>query len=172
MVAASPSPRDAVHTLRWTANPDVGPKITCKPEDITSTYLQQLIGKGVGTKALLLEYTRIHPAQGRDLMKRVEASNTACTAAFGLVRKGMKMVPPIRESLRVFGMLPHRSEGWVDLYREEEVKQQRMEKLTERALEQSKMLREKSDELKVRGKELKEAVRAVKRKMPEKLDYS
>jgi hypothetical protein len=172
MVAAQPSPPDPVNTLRWSANPGIGPLITCRPDQITATHLQLLIGRGVGTKALLLEYTRIHPNQGRDLLERVEASYTACRAAFGLVRRAMKMVPPIRDTLRVFGMLPDRPQGWVDLYREEEVKKQRVEKLTERALEQSKILREKSDELKVRGRELKEAAKAVKRKMPEKVDYS
>ena len=82
---------------------------------MNSTF-QKLTGGGVGTKALLMEYVRLNPRGGKELLERVERSPSAGKAVFGARTKAWCMVPPLREMLDVCGLLPARPDGWVDLY--------------------------------------------------------
>ena len=64
-------PTDPVTELGWVPDPGVGEMITATPAEINDRLFKRLIGGGVGTKALLLEYVRFNPSKGRDLLIRL-----------------------------------------------------------------------------------------------------
>ena len=165
-------PRDPVRTLAWAPNPDIGPMVTGLAESIMNSTFQKLTGGGVGTKALLMEYVRLNPRGGKELLERVERSPSAGKAVFGARTKAWCMVPPLREMLDVCGLLPARPDGWVDPYRAQELKEKKVAALTGKALEMAKHHKAKMEESKHKYKELKEAAKAARKRAPEKADHS
>ena len=171
-VNAQDCPNDAVRTMAWAANPGVGPMITGQAKDIRCGHFQDIIGDGVGTKALLLEYARLNPQGGRDLLESVEGSLVICRHVFGYVKKAPQLLPPLKKMLDTFGMPPRRPEDWVDLYNIEKRQQEKVEAVTERAVQLSRKLKDKMEECRVRYKGLKEGVKAAKRKAPANPDHT
>ena len=170
-IEAQPSPTDAVRTLSFSANPGVGPILTGLGNEINRTTIQQVTGQGASAKAVLLEYIRLNPQGGKDLMERVESSHAAGKSVFGFMRKAEEFVPLLRTALEVYGMLPSRPDGWVDLYPTGEKVKKRAQRLTDLALERAKQERNKADLSLQRSQILKTTAKAAKRKLPDRIDH-
>jgi hypothetical protein len=77
--------------------------------------LQNITGRGVTAKGLLLEYVRLNPAGGLELLEYVEQGFEYGREVFGY-DKSEEFDAVLRKTLEVYGMMPERPQGWVDPY--------------------------------------------------------
>jgi len=171
-VKAQPSPTDAVRAIRWVPNPDIGPRISGSAMDITLSSIQQTIGKGLGFKAAVMEYSRLNPHSGLDLLTRVESNKPAMKLVFGFRARAQSIVTDLRNMLRTFDMMPERPPNWVDPFQEAKKKEEKITDLAQKALSVSRDLKRKADLQKIRAMELKIAAKEVKKRVPERTDHS
>ena len=132
-----PMPTDATLTAGWAPNPGLEGQLLSEADHINWKSITRLTGDGVGVKALLLEYIRMAPTDGRALLERLEARLGAAKTIFGCLEKANRVVPVIRAMLADFDQMPPRPEGWVDLYREAEATKSEVERIMDMAEEQS-----------------------------------
>jgi hypothetical protein len=166
-----PSPLEPVYGLCLVANPGVGPILSGNADDIDRKKIQQVTGHGATGKSVLLEYIRLNPVGGQALLERVERSHSSGKAVFGFLKKVEEYVPLLRSTLEVYGMLPPRPDGWVDLYPNHEKVKERVLRITEAALGMAKTHKEKAEFHARRAQELKSSAKAAKRKMPDRVDH-
>lgn len=170
-VQACPSPIDPVRAVGFVANPGVGPTLCGPAQEITRDTLRQLKGHGASEKAILLEYIRLNPFGGRDLLERVESSHEAGKKLFGFLKRAYELVPLMRTTLAIYGMLPLRPEGWVDNYSCTGETIERVRRLAEVAVEMSQHHQNKAELLKLKSRLLKTAAKNAKRKLPDTIDH-
>jgi hypothetical protein len=71
-VEAQPSPVGPVCSSAFVLNPGVGPSLSGPGYEIRRLYLQNITGRGVMAKGLLLEHLRLNTAGGLELLEYVE----------------------------------------------------------------------------------------------------
>ena len=143
-IRSHPVPSRPVKTLRWCPDPCV--KGTLPHHDrINWNAIKHLTGGGVGTKALILELTRSNQLSARELLERLEAHRRTGSTVFGCMERAARIIPSMRSMLTVLDCMPPRPDGWVDLYKEEQAKEERLARLTARADELATTARYKGE---------------------------
>jgi hypothetical protein len=170
-IEAQPSPVGPVRSSSFVLNPGVGPSLSGPGYEITRGDLQRITGGGATAKGVLLEYIRLNPGGGRELLEYVEQGIEYGRQVFGYNKKCEEFVGVIGRTLEVYGMMPERQPGWVDPYPIQERVRQRVLRITDAALGMARHHKEKAQQLVTRAQELKATAKAAKRKMPDYLDH-
>ena len=162
-IKSHPAPPDPVKSLQWHPDPCVRGELPCY-ERVNWAAIRRLSGDGVGTKALILEFTRISQLNARDLLVRVEAHRRTGSTVFGCMERAARLVPSMRGMLATLNDLPPRPDGWVDLYKEEQAKEERLARLTARAAELAARAKQEAQAKLRLCSQLKEAVRTAQKR--------
>jgi len=131
-IQSQPVPTDPVDQLQWCPHPSVKGDLGWA-EKINWKMVRNLCTGGVSAKALVLEYTRTNHRLAMKLLERLESHPRAGSTVLGCVERAARLVPSMRSMLTMFNYMPPRPEGWVDPYKEEQARQEKMARLTARA---------------------------------------
>jgi sentrin-specific protease 1 len=101
------------------AHPGVQGILKCCPNDITKKSLKKQNVEGISHNALLAEYARLNPEEGKEFLLRVENSRSTRLKIFGFQRN-VESVIVLRRMLGSLKALPTREVGWVDPIKEQE----------------------------------------------------
>jgi hypothetical protein len=158
-------PTAPVQTMGWAPNPGLE-VLTGPPDAITREAVLARVGGGVSHRALFMEYARLNPLLGQDLLGIMERSFRAPARFFRCVKKGPSVVRGIRQVLVPLGLMPERPDGWIDKFvpsrRQEQVDRQigDAEQLVER-------LRERGEQMLARANLGAQRLAVVKRRREE-----
>ena len=168
-VPAEPSPTDEVRSSRMQPNPDVGDYLHGPAFQLSRADMKKVVCPGVCARSALLEYVRVDPAEGSNLLRRLEASRGAAAAILALTKKAEAIVHDLREMLGLFGMMPPRPPGWVDPYPPPDPVPQVKQQVT-LAREQASKSASRGIELVRRSFALKKAITEVEVNPPDRYD--
>jgi len=168
-VPAEPSPTDEVRSSRMQPNPDVGDYLHGPAFQLSRADMKKVVCPGVCARSALLEYVRVDPAEGSNLLRRLEASRGAAAAILALTKKAEAIVHDLREMLGLFGMMPPRPPGWVDPYPPPDPVPQVKQQVT-LAREQAPKSASRGIELVRRSFALKKAITEVEVNPPDRYD--
>jgi hypothetical protein len=96
-----PSPVGPVQSSAFVLNPGVGPSLSDPGYEIRRQDLRNITGRGVMTKGLLLEYGRLNPAGGLELLECAEQGFEYGQEVFGYDKKSKVFVAVLRKTLKV-----------------------------------------------------------------------
>ena len=133
-----PTPTAPVDTLGWAPNPGIQGILARDAHQLNWKFISKTVSSGVGLKALLSEYARLRPAEGCALLERLETHHKVSKTVLGCFEKAKKVIPALRATLEDCNHLPPRSEGWVDIFEQEETTKAKIARIAKHAKQLSK----------------------------------
>ncbi len=104
----------SLNTGPWEVNPGVENPIVSDFATVTKDSLKGHINPSIrGSRAMLIEYVRLYPWVGRDMLIYFEEHTRQFKELVG-EKRFRKVVLDIRRCLEFMGLLPDRPEGWKD----------------------------------------------------------
>ena len=102
------------NTGPWEPNPDVTNPIVENAESLSKRDFQEhAVATVRGARAMFLEYVRLYPWSGRDMLEYFEGHTKHFKELVG-VKRFRQIIHDIRRCLEFMGMMPVRPPGWTD----------------------------------------------------------